>query len=329
MSWTDMTLTGSPTLVVGLREGRKQVEGRRVNLDKDVHGDLMSVVTRTLERLDGMASDDYTPYVGQAADEYLTIDVSALVSTTESVDDDGVVTQIEQTAALVELVQRADELPELGAGQLIAHLEDDQLYLQAICLRTDGGRIGFVTKSSKRQMLKRSAIPLGKDDANDRLKKVSRPELVLEPDVHAVVGPTDIAILSKSQFEFMVSDYGLVASYAALYVKRIADKFKDRNIILAHSTLQALEAKALTSVRVARRLDAFAERIGQVDVKRIASGAGFKAQDLKKSDFVNAKGEIECAPARIVELLDALEGRFFGDAFTDEQRRADSFRKRR
>jgi hypothetical protein len=39
--------------------------------------------------------------------------------------------------------------------------------------------------------------------------------------------------------------------------------------------------------------------------------------------------ELECDPSRAVELLDALEGRFFGDAFSTEKRRADRFRKRR
>jgi hypothetical protein len=31
----------------------------------------------------------------------------------------------------------------------------------------------------------------------------------------------------------------------------------------------------------------------------------------------------------VVELVDALEGRYFDDGFSDEHRRADRFRKRR
>jgi hypothetical protein len=66
----------------------------------------------------------------------------------------------------------------------------------------------------------------------------------------------------------------------------------------------------------------------RLDVARITDGKGFTHQGLKKADFVNKNGEIECADGRVVELLDALEGRFFGDGFSDEQRRADRFRKR-
>jgi len=328
MSWTDMEFDGPPSLIVGLRRGGRRIEGHRVNTDTALAPDLLGVAQRTVERLDAMDAVDYTPYVGLGADEYLKIEPAALVSSTESMDGDGVVTQREQTAALLDLVQRSDELPELGAGQLLTHLDDEELYLQAICLRTAGGRVGFVTKSNKRQLLKRSVIPLGLDDANDRLKKVSRPELVLETDVHAVVGLQEVAIMNKVQFEFMVSDSGLVHSYAPAYVRRIAQAFGNRDVVLAPATIEALEAKALSSVRVARRLDAFAERIAEVDVARIINGDGFTSQALEQSDFVNAQGEIECGPARVVELLDALEGRFFGDAFTDEQRRADSFRKR-
>ncbi|HWF50282.1 MAG TPA: hypothetical protein VG294_06515 [Solirubrobacteraceae bacterium] len=50
---------------------------------------------------------------------------------------------------------------------------------------------------------------------------------------------------------------------------------------------------------------------------------------LKKADFVNRQGEIQCDDERVVELLDALEGRYFDDGFTDEHRRADRFRPRR
>lgn len=258
----------------------------------------------------------------------LAIDPDVLVLASEA-NGDGVVTQKEQAAVLVELVQRADELPEIGAGQLISRLDGDQLYLQAICIRTAEGNVGFVTKTVKRPLLKRSALPLGKDDANDRFKRVARPELVLEPDVHAVVSPTAIAVLNKYKFELMVSDVGLVLSYAPTYVKRIADRLSDRNIVMAETTLKALETKARSNIPMARRLDAFLERIDQVDVSRIVNGVGFEAQDLNKNDFVNASGEIECQPDRVAHLLDALEGRFFGDAFTDEKRRADRFRRRR
>jgi hypothetical protein len=37
-------------------------------------------------------------------------------------------------------------------------------------------------------------------------------------------------------------------------------------------------------------------------VARITNGRGFTDQDLKKKDFVNAKGELDCADDRVLEL---------------------------
>jgi hypothetical protein len=58
------------------------------------------------------------------------------------------------------------------------------------------------------------------------------------------------------------------------------------------------------------------------------NGKGFTQQGLKKVDFVNSEGEIRCNDDRAVELIDALEGRYFDDGFTDEHRRTDRFRRR-
>jgi hypothetical protein len=326
MDWARLDLTGDPILVVGLRGTGDRLESYRVTLDRNVHPELRRVVDETIERISGMDPVEYTPYVEPQADEYLTLDASSLVLTIETADEDGVRTRRQQTAELAALVQRADVLPELGAGQLIERL--DKFRVQAICLRAGTDLVGFVTKATARQVMKRSAIPLGKDDSNDRFKRLSRPEVVLEGDVHAIVMPSEVAILNKAQFQFLVGDVGLVAQYAPAQVKRIASRLKARGIPLSAATTAAIEAKAIASVQVAKRLDAFAERVEQIDVTLIANGGGFRAQELQPDDFVNADGEIECDTDRVVELLDALEGRFFGDAFSPEKRRADSFRRR-
>jgi hypothetical protein len=64
-----------------------------------------------------------------------------------------------------------------------------------------------------------------------------------------------------------------------------------------------------------------------IDAQALLSGSGFTAQDLEPEDFVK-DGVIECVDNRVPELLDALEKRFFSDAFSPEKRRADRFRRR-
>jgi hypothetical protein len=324
-NWKSIRLTGDPILVVGLRSGSK-IEGHRVVVDRNVHPPLRKVADDALGRVGAMKAISYTPYVDPGDDEYLSLDPATLTISVRADGDGGPTSQKQQTAQLLHTVQNADTLPTIGAKQLITRLDD--LYFQAVCLHTSPAIVSFVTKATGRQVIKRSAIPLGMDNVTDRFKSVSRPELVLESEVHTVMAPGEIAILNRPQFQFMVGDIGLVAQYVPAQIRLIGTRLKNHGIPLSTATSRAIEAKATDSVQLAKRLDAFLERIDEIDVARITSGRGFSAQDLKKKDFVNAKGELECEPGRVLELIDALEGRFFDDGFTSEKRRADRFRKR-
>lgn len=323
--WKTVQLTTDPILVIGLRH-TSTVEGYRLIVDKNVHPHLRTAAEAALERVGDMHAIPYTPYVEPGEDEYLSLDPGTLGVVTQPADEGAPASQAQQTTRLAEIVHNADTLPTIGAKQLLARI--DELYFQAICLHTSSAIIAFVTKTIGRPVLKRSAIALGLENATDRFKSVSRPELVLEGDVHAIMAPGETAILNRSQFQFLVGDIGLVGQYVPAQIKLITSRFNKRGIPLNAKTGKVLEAKATGSVQLAKRLDALLERIDRIDLTRITNGRGFTAQDLKKKDFVNARGELECADDRVLELLDALEGRFFDDSFTTEKRRADRFRKR-
>jgi hypothetical protein len=327
--WSSYELTGDPILVVGLRSG-EDVEGYRVIVDVDLHPSLIEVAENALARVAKMEAVPYTPYVNPGEDEYLSLDPAALTIAIdgEDADSEDVETpgsQKEQTARLRRTIEHADTLPTIGAKNLIERIGD--LYFQAVCMHCSPSVIGFVTKTSARQVIKRSGIPLGRD-STDRFKKITRPELILEGEVHAIMASEEIAVLNKPQFQFMVGDIGLVSQYVPAQMSRIGAQLAKHQMPLSVATQAAIEAKAIDSIQLAKRLDAFAARIEQIDVARVTSGSGFTGQDLKKAEFVNANGELDCAPDRVLELIDALEGRFFSDAFTGDPRRADHFRPR-
>jgi hypothetical protein len=336
VTWSDISLSEDPLLVIGLRDGRRRLTGRRVNVDTTVHQDLRNVAASALERLQRMTPVEYTPYVDPEEGEYLTLDPSTLTpkpsarrhrGEAENAAPQGAVSDAAvDTAALVSMVEGADYLETIGAGQL-SELPDDDFYAQAICFRNEDERIGFITRTNPRKVLKRSIIPLGKSDEGDRLKRITAPELVLESDVHAIISPAAIAILNRTQFQFLVSDTTLIASHVPAQVNVIDAAFTAHGLQLSAATRSAVQTAAERSPRLAKRLDIFAERITQIDAQALLSGSGFTAQDLKPEDFVR-DGVIECPEGRVPELLDALEGRFFSDAFSPEKRRADRFRRR-
>jgi len=187
----------------------------------------------------------YTPYVDPEEGEYLTLDPTSLTpkpsAQRERGEDEsdvspaGVPDAAAETAALVSMVEAADYLETIGAGQL-GELPDDDFYAQAICLRNDDERIGFITRTNPRKVLKRSIIPLGRSDEGDRLKRITTPELVLESDVHAIVSPDAIAILNRTQFQFLVSDTTLIASHVPAQVRAIDAAFKAHGLKLSAAT---------------------------------------------------------------------------------------------
>jgi len=323
--WNTLNLAGDPILVVGLRPKTKLV-GFRITVDKSVHPHLRKIADDAIELVKQRSDIAYTPYVEPAGDEYLRLAPSSLTVTKTTTTASGITSQKQQTAQLLEIIRHADTLPALGAKALTQRL--DEFVLQAVCLHAGTEVVGFVTKGNAGRVIKRSAIPLGLDDNNDRFKKISRPEVILDSDTHAIIAPAEIAILNATQFQFLVGDIGLVEEYGPEQVKVIATSFRSRGVTLSTATATALGTQAKGSVQLAKRLDAFNERVLHLDVSRINDGKGFTQQGLNKADFVNKNGEIECVPERVVELLDALEGRFFDDGFSDEHRRADRFRKR-
>ena len=323
--WNTLKLTGDPILVVGLRPKTK-ILGYRVTVDKNLHPDLRKIADDALAIVKNRTAIDYTPYVGPSENEYLKLAPTTLTITKTRTNPSGATSQKQQTARLLEIIQKADTLPPLGAKELTRQLDD--FVLQAVCLRSGTDVVGFVTKGNAGRAISPSAITLG-SDANDRFKKIRRPEVILDGDTHAILAPAEIAILNVTQFQFLVGDIGLVQEYAAGQVQVISQSFQSRGVPLNAATAAALTARAKDSVQLAKRLDAFNERILVLDVSKITNGRGFTQQGLKKADFVNGKGEIQCDDDRVIELLDALEGRYFDDGFSDEHRRADRFRPRR
>ena len=329
MNWQDVQLRGTPQLIVGVRDRRRRLTGFRVDVDRDVHPDLRKVAVDALERVREMDPVPYSPYVDPEEGEYLEIDATALIARplppVRGVAQAPPTVEDEQ-AALVQMISESDYHERMGAGELAA--SDEEFYAQAICLKNAGARIGFVARANPRQVLKRKPIFLGRHDREDRLTKITKPELVLESEVHAIVTDSEIAVLNRNMFQNLVADTQLIATHVPGQVRTIANRFRARGIPLSRATQTALNEAAVKSPRLAKRLSDFADRIQAIDVSAVTNGSGFTASELSKSDFINAQGEIHCAPERLPELLDGLEGRFFGDPFSSEKRRADRFRRR-
>jgi hypothetical protein len=328
-------------LIIAFRDHRRILSGRRVNIDVNLHAVLRSIAVEALARVAASEAVEYTPYVEASEGEYLEIDPSRVSRLPRSAPrggrrsendaatvDDAASIEDQETIALLGLVSGADYLEPIGAGQILETLPET-FYAQIVCFADeDNRRVGFVTKTNPRSVIKRSWIPLGRGDNADRFKRVSPPDLILESNVHAIVSTERVAVLNRAQFQFLLSDTDLVFRHVPAQVEKIKRALTGLGVPLAPGMGDVIVSAGQASVQLAKRLDSFGDRVSQIDVDRIRTGSGFRESDLDKADFVNAAGQIACEPARVRELVDALEGRFFRDSFSPERRRADRFRRR-
>lgn len=335
MNWDTVNLSGDPLVLFVLRDSRGVPFGARVDVDRNTHSALAEVAENTLALIKSSRRVPYTPYIAREEGTYLTIGPTSLVpkerpkrrARKTDDPDPGTSLEVQNAAAMVHLVENADYLQGMGAGALL-DMPEDSFYAQAIVLRDGDRRVGFITKSNPRKVFRRSAIAFARSKDNQRFERIAEPEIALEENVDVVVHPDEIAILNELHFRLLASDTRLIEQHMPGRIKHVANAFASLGAPLSDDAQAALLEKAKTSPQFARRVDALEDRIARMSVTRITGGGGFTDSALDPSDFIE-DGEIVCDSSRVGDLLDALEGRLWGDPFSDEWRRAQAWSLKR
>ncbi len=307
---TKALLAGAPILVVGWRTG-SSLEGRRIETHTDTHAVLREICESAVGKVNA-ATTTLKPYSSFGILESDEIFFIGPGSTSASDVD---------SASLTEFVKNAHELVALPKSEL-----DQKMAFYAIVWGSPGaGRIGFVRKSDARAILARGAHFF---TYGQTLRTTARPDLVLDDTVDLILKDQTVFMMSESRARTLMNDIGLAKEGIKTNVRGLATILGGPTAITPAASA-AFEARASQSVNFARRLARFNAYYAcrTLDPTKIRDVAQERSSD--PDALLDANGVVAADESHAEAALDLIEGRFFKDPISEEERRADRLSTRK
>jgi hypothetical protein len=307
---TKALLTGPPILVVGWRTGRS-LEGRRIETHTDTHAVLRAVCEDAVDTVNAATTSlkPYSSFGILEPDEVFFIGPgSASASDVDS-------------ASLTDFVKNAHALVTLPKSEL-----DQKMAFYAIVWGAPGaGRVGFVRKSDARAILARGAHFF---TYGQTLRTTARPDLVLDDTIDLILRDQTVLMMSESRARTLMNDIGLAKEGIKTNVSGLATILGGSTAITSAASA-AFEARASKSVNFARRLAKFNAYYESrtLDPKKVREVAQERSSD--PDTLLDSNGVVVADEAHVEAALDLIEGRFFMDPISEEERRADRLSTRK
>lgn len=324
-------LEEDPMLLVGKRNGRR-IDVRLINLHRDTFDDLRQIAVSASESLGNMQPREYDVAAElETGEEYFTLDLEQIRAEPKYVmliNSSGEAEREipDPTVKATPRDEFFDGLRELGDIETLdaSQLRDSRFLFYAVAFENEGHQIIVFRKQDPTVALKRGFAVFAYGDA---LRKVDKPDIVLDEDVDFVIRDHQVYVLRKNAFEMIVSDLRVVLQDVPAVVASLETALRTR--VKLHPS-----ATAAISVACGKRIS-FAVRLRDLP-QRVAS-AGVNADKVRRSmtdhkedpnGLLNADDEFEFGEEAVGTFLDVLEGRYFEDDFTGEKGRADRLSRR-
>lgn len=297
-----------PRLVIGWRRGQK-LEGRRIELDANTFDTFRQICAPALDKANADTTEarEYQAFGVLEAEQVFFIRPGAA----SAADLD--------SASIVHLVNAVDELEPADTT------EEKKLTFYAIVWGLAGERVAFVRKADPRSTLSKGKLFFAWDNA---LKRVARPDFVLDPVVDLIIGGETAVILNEVNSRTLMNDIGLASTQVGQNVSGLETILGGDDSITAESRAALLQAGS-SGVQIARRLAQFNAYYSGRTLDR----AKIREQALEKfgsdaDELIDADGRLCADSSHLKQALDLIEGRLFTDPISTEDRRADRLSKR-
>jgi hypothetical protein len=180
-------------------------------------------------------------------------------------------------------------------------------------------RVGLVRKTDARAILARGTHFFTYEQT---LRATQRPDLVLEDDIDLILRDQTVVMMSETRARTLMNDVGLAQQGIPKNVAGIATILGGASAI-SSTSLAAFEARAAKSINFARRLAKFNAYYDSrtLDPAKVRQVALERSSD--PDSLLDASGVIVADEHHVEAALDLIEGRFFKDPISDEERRAD------
>lgn len=277
--------------------------------------DLQSVAAAALQRLVASQPVAYGHDVlPETSEEYLRRSVTEL---RRSAGTDG---QDAEAADLVRVVAACDDLEVVSANNLAG----GEFAFYALCYSQPNGEVvGFIRAVNPAKVMKKAAF-VGRFTGT--LRRVQKPDLVLDAEVDLVLTHGELAILRRSAYDRLFADLDELAAAVPANVATLVTAMP--SLLLAEASVEVLRGLGTQLSSVARRL----ERLPATDGLNSLTPENLRAVLRRHGEdpdlWFNDENQVLLDRDRAKEFLDVVEGRWWTADFQQERRRADRFRPR-
>lgn len=322
--WAQLELGEGVRLLLGWREGRRDLVARPVEVTDEVGGAMREACQATLNRIGALERRTFSGVPALEPDQYLSLPIETDEEVDEQDDEEeevGVLLPEERagTADLVELVESAFEDDDfLSRNEL---REGGWLFYAVVVEQEDEDEpIAFVRKFNPQRGMKAGRLPAAAQ--GNTLSRFDDPLFNFDLAFDLVVAPDEIAILKVGAFNTVFADLELAKAQVPEHVDAISAAL---GVKLASSAEGVLRTVCSEKPSLATRL----RRLAHTDHLPKVTNATLR-EALDKHGFArNALGtgqRVRLADVEDVKtFLDLVEGLYYEADFSDEPRRADRF----
>lgn len=307
-----------PVLLLGRRKQSGLLEVCSLPLHEDTFEALREPCVRAWEGLANRSALTFQPHGHLETDECYVIEVDELPQKPKGrrprkrPDDRPM-----QHADLLKAVQEADE-HEAPANVIRSY--DFNFYV-IVFRDMEGAPLGFVRRISPTKALDASRNFFRVDHGS--LKHVKTPDFAVDNMVDLIVLADRIVVLTASALDYLLKDVKLtfqrVPALAAMFRERL------KPLGLTREAGDALEEVCQRSMRGARRLEEWGDGPGSQGLDAVDVRTAFNEQGLES---LVTDSKLHFDEANVVDVLDCLTGRLYGDPLSGERRRAEKYSRR-
>ena len=330
-TWQTRSLDGDPRFIVGYRKPSGLMDCYNMDIHQDLFGDLREIGRAALDYLNRSIERPYAPFGALEEDEYFVVgrnDIPNPVQArkTREIAPDNArsisVTTTDELHGVAEALRIIDETDQHRVLSPADLSEESKFNLYAISFRVGNDFIGFIRQANPRRSLKPGIRYL---QYGDTLKKMERPDVVIDDKIDIVVSSEDVAIISDKSVQVLFRDVDIVMQQVGANVNAVGVAL-GTCLPLTAGCVDALRVVCSRGPRNAKRLhDLVHMRLPSVALN---SSKFLSALGQRHLGHLVANGQLNLMESDVPDFLDFVEGRLFEDDHSPETRRADRFSPR-
>ncbi|MBT2232305.1 hypothetical protein [Nonomuraea sp. NEAU-A123] len=323
----DITLDGTPYLVLGRRKGRRDMEAKKIIIHEALHEPLWELSLNALERVRASSPRPYEPNAElERGEEYFLLDLDEIPEQPEKPskrkksdlpEEDH---NEDRTAALVRTLRDVGILDVLGPYGLPEFAP--AIFYSVAWQQADDAWVHFIRKTNPRSVFKPGLKWFG---FGDSLKRIEDPAMVIDEHVDIILTSDQLVAFSGQHLRTLFTDVHIVLQDVPKYVESISKVLEEESIGITGDAKAALLAASKRRVSFAARLYRLQERLSEIklDLDRLGNVLDLHSIDI--SSLLDGEGRLHFQEDQAGLFLDVLDGRFFKDDWTGEPRRADRY----